>query len=608
MVPTSGTATFSDDCSAALTLTHTDIQTTSTCGQILRQWSVTDGCNPPATAIQVIQVFDPTPPIFNPTPPATALVDCSQTPVLPNVSASDSCGGLSTFILSTSGLVGDGCTESFTRTWLAINACGQSSSTSQIVTSSDETPPILTIPSSRQIECQNPVGTSLDPSSTGPTGTADDFDACSGVDEPTFSDDPFTPGGCSYTVSRHWYAVDDCGNPAVNNGAIQVLTVKDTQNPTFVPASFPPDTTVGCTLSVPVQFPIPTDACQPQASLDVTFHDTNGAAQCPTLIEINRAWIVSDNCQHTYTQTQLIAVTDDQNPLISVSDITIPCSDSFEAPPQLSATVTHVCAGETTQSLTYTDVISDDNCPILVTRSWVVTDTCGDTASTTQLIFRTDNIDPVFDQPLPPADLEILCDDVAPSYTVDGTDSCDPTPTQTYYETAPIKLQSVGSCPANTEYTRNWVLTDNCGNSAIFTQTVTIDNTPPANCTAVTCIPSPCDDSSCPDQSCDCCGQDPLPCTSVNCNASPCSAAACTPVACSGCDIPVTPVTTCQPKVCPPQYIIINDDDAVGDNRGPVANLKKVNNVNPRASGATQLVVSSLLLVAGLFSVFIALF
>ena len=139
-----------------------------------------------------------------------------------------------------------------------------------------------------------------------------------------------------------------------------------------------------------------------------------------------------------------------------------------------------------------------------------------------------------------PDDIEVSCADDIPGIADDSdftvTDNCDPDPIITFTDFIQ-DLPGVGLCPGDTVITRTFRASDNCGNTNFFTQTITVINVPPAECSPVDCTPAPCDRSSCPNQDCDCCGADPVPCQAVNCSPTNCNPVPCTAIPCSGCDV-----------------------------------------------------------------------
>ena len=214
------------------------------------------------------------------------------------------------------------------------------------------------------------------------------------------------------------------------------------------------------------------------------------------------------------------------------------------------------------------DVVSSTTCPTFITRTWSVTDICGDSDTDVQIITLLDTEPPQFINA--PSDIEITCADPIPGISDDSdftvVDNCDPNPEIVFFDSE-VTLPGIGLCPGDTVITRTYIVSDVCGNTDSIDQNIIIENTPPPECRPVDCIPSPCDRSSCPIQECDCCGADPVPCQSVNCAPTNCNAVPCTAIPCSGCD--VLPASNgCQPKLCAPTYIFIDDDDVLAADRG----------------------------------------
>src|SRR5204863_477521 len=90
-----GNASATDNCSAAITITHSDAPATASCtglSGIDRTWKATDGCGNVATAVQHIVFVDTTPPTLN--VPADQQLQCgdSTDPLkIGAATASDNC-------------------------------------------------------------------------------------------------------------------------------------------------------------------------------------------------------------------------------------------------------------------------------------------------------------------------------------------------------------------------------------------------------------------------------------------------------------------------------------------------------------------------------------
>ena len=118
------------------------------------------------------------------------------------------------------------------------------------------------------------------------------------------------------------------------------------------------------------------------------------------------------------------------------------------------------------------DVSDGNSCPEVITRTYSVTDDCGNSTNVTQTITIGDITFPVF--AAAPLDVTVECiGDVPAMTTLDWTDNCDGSGTVTGTDGA----LSGGSCGGT--ITRTWTYTDACGNVATATQTITIDDTTP---------------------------------------------------------------------------------------------------------------------------------
>ena len=137
------------------------------------------------------------------------------------------------------------CTDqnyTLTRTWKAVDDCGNTATKSQTITVSDNTVPVFTfVPASTTAQC-NAV-----PSIGTPTAT----DNCDPSVSVTYNGQTSTQtsnGSCtdnSYTITRKWTATDNCSN---TTSASQTITVNDDVAPSI---TAPAATEVKCASLVP---------------------------------------------------------------------------------------------------------------------------------------------------------------------------------------------------------------------------------------------------------------------------------------------------------------------------------------------------------------------
>src|SRR5688500_19443835 len=67
-----------------------------------------------------------------------------------------------------------------------------------------------------------------------------------------------------------------------------------------------------------------------------------------------------------------------------------------------------------------------------------------------------------------PADVTVDCESIPAVPAVTATDNCDPTLTVNYVETSNTVVEGCGVI------VRTWTVTDQCGNTATHTQTITV--------------------------------------------------------------------------------------------------------------------------------------
>src|SRR4029079_13547748 len=132
---------------------------------------------------------------------------------------------------------GNSCAKTTTRTWIAVDACGNSSNTvSQTITQVDTQAQIIgRAGANATIEC------TATPVFTAPTAS----DACNSVTVQQIGSDVSGGNSCAKTMTRTWIAVDACGNSS--STVSQTITQVDTQAPIIGTAGA--NATIECTAS-----------------------------------------------------------------------------------------------------------------------------------------------------------------------------------------------------------------------------------------------------------------------------------------------------------------------------------------------------------------------
>src|SRR5436309_2771376 len=153
--------------------------------------------------------------------------------------ASDTCNGASVQNLGDS-TSGNSCALVTTRSWRAVDACGNTSATvSQRITRVDTTGPAIgSAGSDATFEC----GTTM-PAFTAPTAS----DACNGATVNQVGSDSTSGNSCALVTTRSWRAVDACGNTSAT--VSQHITKVDTTGPTIGSAGS--DATIECDTTLP---------------------------------------------------------------------------------------------------------------------------------------------------------------------------------------------------------------------------------------------------------------------------------------------------------------------------------------------------------------------
>ena len=276
---------------------------------------------------------------------------------------------------------------------------------------------------------------------------------------------------CPETITRTYSVSDDCGN-SIN--VTQTITVNDITPPT---ASNPAGITVECISDVPAaDVSVLTDAADNcTVSPVVSFvEDVSDGNTCPETI--TRTYSVTDDCGNSINVTQTITVNDITPPTASnPTGLTVECVG--DVPVADISVVTD--AADNCTALPVVAFVSDasdgNTCPEIITRTYSVTDDCGNVTVVSQTITINDITPPTASNP---AGLTVECIGDIPaadiSVVADAADNCTAIPTVSFVS----DVSDGNTCPET--ITRTYFVTDDCGNSTNVTQTITVnDITPP---------------------------------------------------------------------------------------------------------------------------------
>ncbi len=508
-----------DNCASddELLITFEDVSTQTPAGSgcsndmytITRTWTASDPCGNTSQCVQTITVVDgQMPEIFC---PENVTIECDQsldpsntgTPV-----AADNCTSSDDIELTFSDVstqTASGCGQyeyTITRTWTAMDACGNSANCIQTINVVDTTPPDIMCPPSVIIDCND----STDPANTGSaTAGADNCSAAAEVSV-TFSDvvSQANAACATRTITRTWVATDACGN---SSSCVQTINVSDTTAPTI---TCPPNQTLTCTESLPNAIGNAADfiAAGGTISDDCTaslsdftvlvVNDDNGGDNCPGNARVvTRTYFIQDGCGNTSSCDQVFTYLESTvGPVITeIAPTCFKYCASLANPMESDITYTTDCSFGATVEITGPQVIGQENCPGTIYRyTYTVTDDCGRTTSATR-DFVIGNEGPTIE--CAPFNLVLECGDPNNQDYIDqhldlvtANTSCELGYTINHFPSF-FNLTACGSATVVT-----FIATDDCGRTASCTTTIAIQDNNGPNITS-TYVPDVCNEAIC---------------------------------------------------------------------------------------------------------------
>ncbi|MEI7595781.1 MAG: LamG-like jellyroll fold domain-containing protein [Bacteroidota bacterium] len=368
-----GTPSTADNCSVASV--SNNAPTAFPLGETIVTWTVTDGNGNTATSTQSVNVIDNVSPTI--TAPATVYattnLGCTATGVdLGTPTTTGNCSS-STVTNNAPSEFPKGTT---TVTWTIVDGMGRRATSTQTVIVTDNIDPTITAPPTVDVYANTGC------TATGVyLGTPVTADNCA-VETVTNNAPVAFPLG-STTVT--WTVTDRSGRTAT---ATQIINVNDNVNPTITaPANITRNINSACTATgIALGTPSTSDNCSVSTI-------TNNAPSSYPVGATTVVWTVTDGSGNTSTANQIITVVDNINPTIT-------------APSALDITTNSACFAT---NVALGTPIAADNCstPIITndapsdfplgttTVTWTATDAGGRTATATQTVNVTDNVNPI---------------------------------------------------------------------------------------------------------------------------------------------------------------------------------------------------------------------
>ncbi len=455
-VPPPGNAMATDACGAATITSSLGIITNNGCERSqTRTYTALSACGMSAFCLQIFTwTEDLDAPVFTFCPPGANL-GCNPQGVPPpgNATATDACGAVT--ITNSLGLItGNPCNRSQTRTYTAVDICGNAEVCLQIFTWSEvATSPVFTFcPPGDDLGC-NPNGVP-------PPGNATATDAC-GAATITSSLGIITNNGCERSQTRTYVAVSACGMSAF---CLQIFTwTEDLDAPVFT--FCPPGMNLGCN---PAGVPPPGNATATDNCGTVTITSSLGLITGnPCNRSQTRTYTAVDICGNASVCLQIFTWSE-----VATSPVFTFCPPGQDlgcnpngVPPPGNATATDACgAAVITSSL---GIITNNGCQRSQTRTYVALSACGMSAFCLQIFTWTEDLDaPVFTFCPPGMNLGCNPNGVPPPGAAIATDACGTV-------TITSSLGLISGTPCNRSQTRTYTAVDICGNIEICLQIFT---------------------------------------------------------------------------------------------------------------------------------------
>jgi hypothetical protein len=442
--------TASDNCDEDVVVTYEDVLNSGGClGTIERTFYAADDCGNDVSGVQYITITDTTPPTID--EPADMTVECDNVPTAPGVDGAyvyDNCGNPVSVEFHTE-MVDGPCENSYTILWIwdAMDYCENMSSDTTVITVVDTTAPYLSVPEGGSFECDQDIA----------YGEASAEDNCDDNVEITYTDEMIA-GDCpqSYSIVRHFVAVDNCGNMTEGSTTYYVV---DTTSPVFT--SVPEGITVECDMEVPASEATATDNC---GEVTITQEDSYDNEN-PCDVVVTRTFTATDECGNYAMAYQTIHIVDTTAPIIVAEvEIEMPCDDISNT---VTATATDNCDENPTVWIISDEYVSGA-CAGRIVRLYGALDNCQNYSEFTQFITLIDVTAPyVIDQT---PDFTIECDQEWSAPSASFGDNCDD---ELVYSNDVTSTDD--GCTVI--YTYTFTATDECLNSTTTSVVVTVVDT-----------------------------------------------------------------------------------------------------------------------------------
>jgi hypothetical protein len=518
-------ATVFDACARGTIQPTSSVQSTSQCGWsglVAITWVATDQCGLQTRVVQYLNVTDSTPPSIDFADNIKHInLTCTNDTspgALPTVTVHDACsgtgsvGGRASLTWSDQVLAGT-CAAEFQiiRTWHATDACGLVTNETQVIrvsesaTLASQASPMLLAPSNVTSECDRMANlTTLETANLPllglPTIARNPCDARSDAQltAALVHSDAVVAYDCANvtgTVRRVWQLASQCNTLFE---ATQWITIVDRTAPQWRSGDLNVQLECSATVTLPLiaahsnvsdaLAPLAVDQCSSAVHMTVSNWSTTTTStpSSSNVGQVSRNVTATDDCGLSRQALQVVRVVDTLAPLVSVlnSNMTFECLGAG-APYGTSAVATDACDAPMWLQLTFSDTALEPvtACVSRLVRTWTAVDRASNVGTAMQVITVNDTLPPnliVNNVQLECSGSQSLEPSTLPaSSTPIATDQCS-NDQHVVLRYTDVERQSLSSPLCGTLIIRSWSATDQCGNTMLRNQSITVlDSTAP---------------------------------------------------------------------------------------------------------------------------------
>ncbi len=436
---------------------------------LMVELQVTDSVGLQNHCMVEVSIFDKLPPVIE-SCAADITINCDDDPNELNLTgqptAVDNCSTIINFTDATN--LNECNVGEIIRTFFVSDESGNTATCAQTISLVDNTEPLITFSPDVTLVCQSINDDIAQPTVEDNCGRFAFF----------FEDIVLEDGPCLQIIDRTWEVLNICTGARVSDN-VKITLQNDTNLPQFSGA--PIEITINCADPFP-EFTIPTvsDICDTDLQVDFTTLEEDD--DCPSIRNISRTFIATDDCGNSNSFTQTIRLIDSEAPVfISFpADQTINCDEQAEVVfPQFEDDC------DDAPEITFSEETVSGDCTNeeIIFRTYTISDRCGNATSAIQSFHFVDNIPPIIRGQT--QDFTLSCEFEIPVFDLAAIDNCDDNLDVAFTDTS-----VPGDCPNQETVTRINSVTDDCGNVTLDTIVVNIEDTTPPTLFADNFVPN----------------------------------------------------------------------------------------------------------------------